>query len=184
MDKEALRPGETESSDHDEWEEDGASWSARSPARWWGWAAFLLSLAGFGDSLYLTIEHFSGGVLNCPDTGIINCFKVTQSPQSEVFGVFPVALLGLLFFTALVAINVPVTWRLDGRVGRSAVYGRLALAVSGMGMVLYLIYTELVTIKAICLYCTGVHAVTFLLFVLVVATFPTMTSALGPKSEV
>lgn len=158
----------------EEWDEN--AWTPRIPSRWWGWAAFVLSLAGFGDSLYLTVEHFSGGVLNCPETGVISCFKVTMSPQAEVFGVLPVALLGLLFYTALVAVNVPALWRLDGRVGRLLTYGRLALAVTGIGMVIYLIYTELFTIKAICLYCTGVHVVTFLLFALVVATFPKMVS--------
>lgn len=171
-----MNVGESEEEDweDEEWDDDEST--TPKPVRWWGWVAFLLSLAGFGDSLYLTVEHFSGGMLNCPETGIISCFKVTQSPQSEVFGVFPVALLGLLFFTALVAINVPALWQLDGRNGRLLAYGRLALVVTGIGMVIYLIYTELFTIKAICLYCTGVHVVTFLIFVLVVVTFPTMAS--------
>ena len=43
-------------------------------------------------------------------------------------------------------------------------------------MVFYLLYAELFSIKAICLWCTAVHAITLLLFVLVVATFPTMAA--------
>jgi uncharacterized membrane protein len=35
--------------------------------------------------------------------------------------------------------------------------------------ILYLIYTELITLRAICLWCTGVHITTFVLFVVLVA---------------
>ena len=38
--------------------------------------------------------------------------------------------------------------------------------VVGIGMVIYLIYAEFIIIGAICLYCTSVHIITFLLFVL------------------
>ena len=155
---------------------DDARWPVRRPRRWWGWTAFLLSLAGFGDSMYLTVEHFTSGVLTCPDTGIVNCLKVTTSPESEVFGVFPVALLGLLFYAAVVAINVPALWSIGGPIGQRLAFARLGLMVTGIGMVLYLLAAELFSIKAICLYCTGVHVVTFALFVLVVATFSTMAS--------
>jgi uncharacterized membrane protein len=41
--------------------------------------------------------------------------------------------------------------------------------VVGIGFVLYLVYTELFTLNAICLWCTSVHVLTFLLFALVVA---------------
>ena len=164
------------------WEQEG-HWRGDGPRRWWGWAAFLLSVAGFGDAMYLTVDHFTQGVPFCPNTGFENCAKVTTSAQSELFGVVPVALVGLVFFTALVALDLPVLWRRGGRVGRWLAYGRLGMAVGGMGMVLYLLYTELFSIKAICLYCTGVHALTFLFFVLVVATFPVMASAPGPEPD-
>jgi uncharacterized membrane protein len=38
--------------------------------------------------------------------------------------------------------------------------------VVGIGMVIYLVYAEFIIIGAICLYCTSVHIITFLLFVL------------------
>ena len=43
------------------------------------------------------------------------------------------------------------------------------MAVLGIGFVLYLVSAELLEIKAICLYCTGVHVVTFAQLLLVVA---------------
>ena len=44
---------------------------------------------------------------------------------------------------------------------------RLASVVVGIGFVLYLLFVELIQLGNICLYCTGVHIATFLLFVLI-----------------
>jgi uncharacterized membrane protein len=116
-------------------------------------------------SIYLTIAHFNTSVtLACPATSTVNCEKVTTSPQSYVFGI-PVAVLGLAFYLFLAAANSPWAWRLTWPQLRWARVGSL---VVGMVFVLYLIYTELFTIGAICLWCTSVHVITFALFVLVV----------------
>ena len=127
----------------------------------------LLSLAGLGVSIWLTITHYSTSVtLSCPNTGAINCQKVTTSPESMVFGIFPVAVLGLAFYVFMVAINSPWAWRsrLPG-----VRWLRLAAAIAGIGFVIYLISVELFAVDAICLWCTSVHVVTFLLFCLIVA---------------
>jgi uncharacterized membrane protein len=165
----------------DAWE-DELEWRGHPPARsWWGWTAFVLSVAGFGVSFYLTVDHFTGAPPICAASGVIDCAKVTTSAESEVFGVLPVALLGLVYFAVLAAIDLPPLWRRGGAWGRYLSWSRLVLAVAGIGMVFYLLYAELFSIKAICLWCTGVHVVTFLFFVLVVATFPSMASALGDE---
>ena len=44
----------------------------------------------------------------------------------------------------------------------------LGSAVVGIGFVLYLIYVEVIQIGNICLWCTSVHVITFLLFALLV----------------
>ena len=78
-----------------------------------------------------------------------------------VFGVFPVAVLGLAFYVVVTALMTPWAWRIQRReVGPL----RLAAMIAGMGFVTYLIYAEVVQIQDICEYCTGVHIVTFLLF--------------------
>ena len=136
-------------------------------------AALVLSLAGWGIALYLTIEHYTGSsLLSCPANSVVNCDVVTKSSESMLFGV-SVALLGLIFFTAMVAINLPIAWRTSLR---WVAWLRLAMVFGGMGFVIYLVYAELFTIKKICLWCTGVHVVTFFLFVLVVSSFPAMTA--------
>jgi uncharacterized membrane protein len=146
---------------------------APAVAQWWGVAAFVLSLLGFGDALYLTIEHFNGAVPICSASGVVDCAKVTTSAQSYFLHI-PVALLGLLFFTSMLVINVPPLWRT-----RHAwvAWLRLAMASVGLVSVIYLVSAEVFTIKAICLWCTGVHVISVALFVLVLATFPAVLQA-------
>ena len=131
---------------------------------WLQLVTFALALAGLGVSIYLTIAHFTEStLLGCSETGgLVNCTKVTTSPQSYVFGI-PVAVLGLAFYLAAVALMSPWAWR-SGRYRREIYLIRIASLVVGMGFVLYLIYAELFIIGSICLYCTSVHAITFLLF--------------------
>ena len=132
---------------------------------WMQLTTFVLALAGLGVSIYLTIAHFTESALaGCSESGTINCIKVTTSPQSYVFGI-PVAVLGLAFYVALVALMSPWAWRSTRRAIHLI---RLASLVVGIGFVLYLLYAELFTIGAICLYCTSVHAITFVLFGLTV----------------
>ena len=131
-------------------------------SRWVRLAAPLLYLAELGMSLYLTIAHYNAReILACPETGIMNCAKVTESPQSAILGV-PVALLGLLYFAAIGPLHLPAAWRSESSLLRRA---RVGAAVAGILMVLYLTYTELFTLDALCLWCTAVHTITFLLFV-------------------
>lgn len=134
------------------------------PAAWLRWATFGLAILGLAASAYLTYTHFTDSALaGCTETsGAVNCGKVTTSPQSIVFGI-PVAVLGLAFYVFLVAIMSPFAWRSRRR--EIALVRMLSLVV-GIGFVLYLLYAELFQIDAICLYCTSVHIITFLLFVL------------------
>jgi uncharacterized membrane protein len=134
------------------------------PAAWLRWTTFVLALAGLGVSIYLTYAHYTESALaGCTETtGVVNCGKVTTSAQSVVFGI-PVAVLGLAFYVFMVAIMSPWAWKARRReVGLL----RLASVVVGIGFVLYLLYAELFDIGSICLYCTSVHVITFLLFVL------------------
>lgn len=144
----------------------------RSPSRVPTWAVYTtwgLSLVGLALATYLTIGHYeSKTFLACPDTGLINCEKVTTSAQSYVLGI-PVAVLGLANFVALTVLNSPWMWRVQ-RYWLHVV--RFALVMISMAFVLWLLYAELLIINNICLYCTGVHLVTFALFVVLVRVGP------------
>jgi uncharacterized membrane protein len=136
-----------------------------APPRWAWPVSLALCIAGVGVSAYLTYAHYHGAsALACPDTGTVNCAKVTTSSQSEIFGVLPVADLGLAYFVALVALCTPWAWRSPLRAVSQL---RTAAMVVGIGMVIYLLYAELFQIDAICIYCTVVHAITVVLFAVV-----------------
>ena len=127
-------------------------------------ASLALAVAGLGVSVYLTIEHFtSSTTLACPETGALNCLKVTTSAQSAVLGI-PVAVLGLVYFVAMLAVSLPPLWRSTNQLVRN---GRLALAAVGVLFVFYLVFAELFTLHAICLWCTAVHVLAVGLFALV-----------------
>ena len=136
-----------------------------APPLWFQLTTWILSLAGLGVSIYLTIAHYNTAVtLACPATSTINCEKVTTSPESILFGI-PVAVLGLAFYVFLAVVNSPWAWRITWPPLR---WARVGSVVVGILFVLYLIYAELFSIRAICLWCTSVHVITFALFVLIV----------------
>jgi uncharacterized membrane protein len=134
------------------------------PPLWFQLVTLLLAVVGLALSAYETYAHFSGSnhLAGCPiGKGTFNCFAVITSSQSMVFGVFPVALLGLIFYVVVTALMTPWAWQTQRReVGLL----RLVAMITGMGFVMYLIYAEVVQIGQICEYCTGVHIITFLLF--------------------
>ncbi|MEP7054814.1 MAG: vitamin K epoxide reductase family protein [Actinomycetota bacterium] len=131
----------------------------------WLWPACVVpTVAGFAISGYLTWAHFrEGAVLACPETGVINCQKVTSSPQSYLFGV-PVAVLGLLFFAAMLVLTFPPAWRSPNPLVHRA---RLLTVSAGVLFVIYLVYAEVFVLDAICLWCTAVHALTVVLFAVI-----------------
>jgi uncharacterized membrane protein len=136
----------------------------RAEPRWLAPASLGLALAGVAVATYLTVEHYTASkTLACPETAVLNCQKVTTSAQSVVLGV-PVALLGLLFFVALVPLCLPVAWRSAHRAVR---WGRVLFALIGVCFVVYLIYAELFVLDAICLWCTAVHVITVALFAVI-----------------
>jgi uncharacterized membrane protein len=146
---------------------------------WLQVVSFVLAILGLAISAYETYAHFNGSHLaGCTSNGTVNCTAVITSPQSMVFGVIPVAILGLAFYVAAVPLFSPWAWRMQRREVHLL---RLASVIVGMGFVLYLIYAELYQINAICEYCTGVHIVTFLLFC--ITLFSAAIWGLSPKRE-
>lgn len=155
----ARQQRQATANDHDDVEPAGVS-------NWFPALGLIFAVAGVGASSYLTAAHYTtSSILACSGSGAINCAKVTTSPQSMLIGI-PIAVLGLVWFLAMAALNVPAAWR---SVSPAVAIARLVLAIGGMGFALYLIGAELLSIKAICLWCTTVHVLTFALFVLTLA---------------
>jgi uncharacterized membrane protein len=147
----------------------------------WPWIAGLaLSVVGLGLAGYLTYEHYtSSASLSCPaGGGIVDCLKVTTSQYSKIGGV-PVALLGLVFFVVMVPLQTRPAWASPSPVLRTA---RVVWSVVGVGTAVWLVYTELFKLHAVCLWCTFVHIVSLLLFI--VTAFGTAVTWTPPENDV
>jgi len=157
--------------------------SPSGPPLWLQVTSTVLAVLGLAISAYETYAHYNGSHLfGCPSQagGTFNCGAVITSPQSMVFNVFPVAVLGLAFYIFAVVIFTPWAWRFRGAVirlggqrlritSRGVDIVRLGSVIVGMGFVMYLIYAEF-QIGSVCEYCSGVHVVTFLLFCITIVS--------------
>lgn len=122
-------------------------------------AMAVISLLGFLDATYLTVEFFRGVIPNCGN--FTGCETVTTSPYSAIGGV-PVALFGALYY---LSIFLGVMLYVDQRdvrvlqwVSRFTVAGLLASAV--------FVYLQVAVIGAWCLYCVASAVTSTLLFAL------------------
>lgn len=122
-------------------------------------SAVCFAALGLAASGYLTVEHFTASAtLACPETGTINCAKVTTSAWSQLAGI-PVAVLGLAYFAVMTALTAPPAIH-----RRALDRTRVVAAGAGVAMVVYLIWAELFRVNAICLWCTAVHISALALF--------------------
>lgn len=136
--------------------------------RWQPLTSFLLSLAGLAGSIYLTIVHFNHIALTCPENA--SCNRILTSNTSHFLGI-PVSVLGLAYFAPMTLLCLPSAWR---SVDRRIHLARLVLSILGIGMIIYLLVEELFIIKAFCFWCSVVHLIGFLLFVIIVTTTPAL----------
>ncbi len=129
------------------------------------WLLLALSIAGAGIAIYLTTVHYERVPLLCSTQGIINCERVTSSAYSVVPGTaLPITLPGLAWFIVAAALAI-AGLRSEQRGVRIA---ELSWTILGMLAVLYLVYAEIVQLHAICAWCTGVHAIIFVSFIIAI----------------
>jgi uncharacterized membrane protein len=129
-----------------------------------GLAAGMAS-AGLLVAVYLTLVHYTQGQipLACSSSGLVDCERVTTSAQSSL-GPVPVAVLGVVWFAVLLGMVV-----LEPRfTGSTVLPVELGWTGTGLLVALYLVFAELFLIGAICLWCTVIHALIALLFLLAV----------------
>jgi protein-disulfide isomerase/uncharacterized membrane protein len=105
------------------------------------------------------------GPLCGADSGL-GCLSVAAGPNSTMFGI-PLASWGAIFFSALVLLGFGgvIFWRDCGRVFlRWAFF----LAVFGLAFDLYLAYTMIFQIKAVCWLCVATYGINFLIIIVLV----------------
>jgi uncharacterized membrane protein len=135
-------------------------------------ALTVIALAGLAISAYLTSVHYAGTPLLCSAGGVVNCAAVTSSIYSFVPGTqIPITIPGMIWFLVSGALTL-AGWNRQ-RYGQPGVVRvtLLHLGWSALGLlaVLYLVYAEIVRLHEICEWCTAVHILTLLTFLLVLS---------------
>lgn len=118
-----------------------------------------VSLIGFADATYLSIEHFRGVGVVCSVTQ--GCDTVLSSAYAEIAGV-PTALLGAMFYLAILVMSIMY---FDTR--RAALLRFISgLSIPGMVVTIGLVYLQAFVIEAWCQYCLVSAGTSTVIFVL------------------
>jgi uncharacterized membrane protein len=130
-----------------------------------------MAVIGLAVAAYLTIVHYDASLpLACPTTGHINCEAVTSSRWSVIPGTkWPITFPGMLWFAVSGWLAIRSLQSIARGESESIQVRRAQVAWGALGVltVLYLVYTEIVTLKfTFCEWCTVVHLATFLSFVI------------------
>jgi len=132
-------------------------------------AVIVLTLIGLGISIYLTVDHYRGVAPVCTIGGAFDCAKVTSSAWSVIPGTsIPITIPGMLWFVVSGGFAAAMLWYL-AREQREPPRLRLWFVLwagAGLVFVLYLVYAEIVQLRTLCAWCTGVHVLTLVIFLL------------------
>jgi uncharacterized membrane protein len=150
-------------------------------------ALALMSLAGLGISIYLTIVHYTSRVaLVCTTGGAVNCQKVTTSAYSVVpLTSIPVTIPGMIWFLALgVAAVIGLRAWARGADEPQWMRGALLLwTIAGLLFVVYLVYAEIVKVQNICEWCTAVHLLTLASFLIALTRWQRRFEPAAPRIQ-
>jgi uncharacterized membrane protein len=146
-------------------------------------AWLVLSLIGVAISIYLITVHYQSAPLICSTTDIVNCESVLSSRYSVVPGTnLPVAVPGLFWYIISIALAI-AAWRFWPQ-RRWLHITELVWASLGMLSVFYFVYVEIVLLDKICTWCTVVHLIILIMFLISVVQLQgtAADAALDPDS--
>ena len=115
-------------------------------SRWYPLTILVVSILGFFDAAYLTIQHYTQFTLPCTITH--GCDLVTKSVYSSILGV-PVALLGALYYLVIFLATYIIL-----ETKKTEYLRFVAIAtIAGFLFSAWFVYLQLFVIHAICQYC-------------------------------
>ena len=128
----------------------------------------LLAVVGLASaiaSLYVHVQlvRQPGYLSFCDVSATISCSQVYQSPYAYLLGV-PVALLGALWFIAVLFVLAGGTWGWQS-LRDNAVGYVFGLSTVGLGFVIYMAFASLYLLKIVCLMCLVTYVAVAGLFV-------------------
>lgn len=132
----------------------------------WDWLRGLsiaLCVAGILVAGYMSWAEVTGNETVCTDMAGIDCTAVQESVYAKTFG-FPVAVMGLLGYIAILAVLV-----LEDQLEILAAYGRtlvVGMALFGILFQTYLAYIESAVLEKWCQWCIASYVIITLLGVI------------------
>ena len=143
---------------------------------------FICSLVGVGIAIYLTSVHYENVPLVCSDNGLVNCARVLSSPYSVVPGTsIPITVPGLAWSLLSAALALVALYQ--GTERRWIALAQFAWALIGMLAVLYLVYVEIVRLHTICAWCTAMHVLILLMFLVTIVQLQMQRTDLALELE-
>lgn len=129
----------------------------------------VVALVGFGDSVFLAVEHFRGVVPPCTTVG---CDIVLTSSFSEFMGL-PVALFGALYYLAIaLSALIFLEARHLGKALRShhfeIIRWAMLATVGGLAASVYFTFVQAFVLRSFCQYCLGSAVTSLVLFIMAV----------------
>jgi uncharacterized membrane protein len=143
-----------------------------------------LSLLGVGITIYLTSVHYENVPLVCSESSLINCARVLSSAYSVVPGTtLPVTIPGFAWCVVSASLAIAGLFATMGLWQHRIRIAQFAWSLSGLLVVLYLVYVEIVRLRTICAWCTALHVLILLLFLITVVQLQSLPSASASSSE-
>ena len=143
-----------------------------------------LSLLGVAIAIYLTSVHYENVPLVCSESGLINCARVISSAYSVVPGTaLPITLPGFGWCVVSASLAIAGLFATTGLWQRRIRMAQFAWALSGLLVVLYLVYVEIVRLHTICAWCTALHVLMLFLFLVTVVQLQSLPSVTTSSSE-
>jgi uncharacterized membrane protein len=125
-------------------------------------AAIIFAIIGLGDSIYLTVHHYTNEQVPC--SIITGCEQVLTSEYAEFYGI-PTAAFGVFAYFLAFALALLAAF------GNRKMWLLFGLQTIGMfGFTLWLIYLQGVVIEAFCQFCLLSAITTTVLFVIALAS--------------
>ncbi len=126
-----------------------------------------LSLLGVGITIYLTSVHYENVPLVCSESGLINCARVISSSYSVVPGTaLPITIPGFGWCIVAASLAIAGLFTTSNKWQRNIRWAQCIWALSGLLVVLYLVYVEIVRLRAICAWCTALHVLILFIFLI------------------
>ena len=106
----------------------------------------LFSFLGLVDASYLAAKHYTGTI---PPCSIVKGCEVVTTSQYATIGGISVALLGAIYYLAVLIISIAIIDTKSDRLKKFLA----KFSILGLMASIWFIYLQLFVIKALCLYC-------------------------------